>query len=333
MNEKAISYLENSFLNPIFSKKHITDISYNGKDIYYVDNLHGRIRYENNVSPNEVLNFLKQIANLSEQLFSYTTPILDISIGKYRLNAVHPLIGRKQNENVATFSLRIGSENIILKENIKDFMPNEVLIYLKDLINKRQSIIISGRTGSGKTELQKYLLSEMEKNTRVIIIDNVLELDQSDYQNNKDITIWQVNNNSLVGFKDLIRNGLRSNPDWLIIAEARGKEMGDVLASSMSGHPVITTIHSKDIYSIPSRITRMVLMNDNSQKYEEVFNDVIYHFKHYVYLEKSIDEHGKIKRYVKALAKINENGHLDVVYDRDINDKNMRKEKICTIRK
>ena len=41
--DKTITFLENSFLKELFTKKDITDISYNGKDIYYVDNYLGRL--------------------------------------------------------------------------------------------------------------------------------------------------------------------------------------------------------------------------------------------------------------------------------------------------
>ena len=42
--DKTITFLENSFLKELFTKKDITDISYNGKDIYYVDNYLGRLK-------------------------------------------------------------------------------------------------------------------------------------------------------------------------------------------------------------------------------------------------------------------------------------------------
>ena len=58
----------------------------------------------------EVIDFIRQIANLSERQFSYLNPNLDVSVSKYRINAVHPSIGRINNEKVCTFAIRIGSQ-------------------------------------------------------------------------------------------------------------------------------------------------------------------------------------------------------------------------------
>ena len=73
---------------------------------------------------------------------------------------------------------------------------------------------------------------------------------------------------------ELIKNALRSNPDWLVVAEARGKEMNQVLTSVMTGHPIITTLHAKSVNAIPKRICRMIMQADNTQSYDDIFDDV-----------------------------------------------------------
>ena len=149
--------------------------------------------------------------------------------------------------------------------------------FLDILIKSRCSIVLGGLTGSGKTEFQKYLLSRMEKNTRVIIIDNVCELDYVDINPNLDMNVWLANEDKKeTNVQSLVRNALRSNPDWLIVAEARGEEMLDVLNSALTGHPILTTIHALDIESIPLRMTRLVMMGDKKSNYEDIYNDVTY---------------------------------------------------------
>ena len=87
--EKGIQYLEHSFISSLLFDEDVTDISYNGKDFFYVSNKFGRKKSEISVEHQAVKDFLRQIANISEQQFSYTNPILDVSIGKYRINATH----------------------------------------------------------------------------------------------------------------------------------------------------------------------------------------------------------------------------------------------------
>ena len=225
--EKTIEYIESSFLASLISDRDVTDISYNGSDFFYVSNTKGRMRSSMSVEHQLVKDFLRQIANLSEQQFSFSNPVLDISIGKYRINAVHQSIGKIKDNDVVTFSIRIASEKPRIDNN-SDFFTPQIVELLKELLINRQSIVIGGLTSSGKTEFQKYLLRSMRINERIIVIDNVTELDSVRDEDNIDLTCWRVDErNEFSSCSLLIKNALRNNPDWLILAEARGKEMFD----------------------------------------------------------------------------------------------------------
>ena len=270
MNERLLSFIENSFLSPLFKDKEITDISYNGVSFFYVHNEKGRVKSRIKASNEEVIDFIRQIANYSEKQFSYSSPSLDVSISKYRLNAMHPSIVRVANDKATSFSLRIGSTETRIKPD-SDFLPKEAEDFLVSCLKNEESLVIAGPTGSGKTELQKYLLSKLKKNSRVIVIDNIQELENLRQYKDLDLTSWQVSsNNPNASIQELIRNALRSNPDWLVVAEARGKEMSDVLSSVMTGHPIIATIHAKSLEAIPKRICRMIMEADTTQKYEDI---------------------------------------------------------------
>ncbi len=311
---KAITFIESSFLSPLLKDSDITDISFNGENIFYLHNLFGRKVADIETDLIETKDFIRQIANLADKQFSYQVPILDVSIGQYRLNAVHQSIGRIGKDTSLTFSLRIASSLPRITDS-NDFLSDELIDLFEVLIKSGISIVIGGLTGSGKTEFQKYLLRKIPENKRIILIDNVLELEQVREQTKLDLNTWQVderNNNSSI--QELVRNALRSNPDWLIVGEARGSEMIEVLNSAMTGHPIITTIHSIDAASMPSRMVRMILMNDKKMSYEDTMKDVLYHFRFYVYLVKEENEHGQIKRRVLCLYYINENGKADYLY-------------------
>ena len=299
--EKAISFLETSFLKDLFSKKNVTDVSYNGKDIYYVDNDLGRIKSKISISPQEAKDFVRQIANLTEKQFSYQNPELDVSIGKYRFNAIHQSISRKNNEECVGFSIRIASSD--LKFAGDDSLDRDVKELLQVLVSSNVSIVIGGITGSGKTELQKYLLSRMKDNTRVIVIDNILELDQFIPERELDLNIWQVDEKrESASIQNLVRCALRSNPDWLIVAESRGKEMLEVLNSSLTGHPIITTIHAFDINSMPNRMVRMVMMNEQKSTFEDIYNDISYHMRFYIYMKRKFLANGMVQRYISSIG-------------------------------
>lgn len=301
MNSNLISYIENGFLSPLIKNSNITDISYNGKDLFYQDNLKGRNKSEISVSPKEAYDFVRQISNLSDSLFSYSNPILDVSCGRYRINATHYAISRKDREKAINFSIRIGFEKLRII-NDGSFIPTKVLDLVKVFIQKKESIVISGVTGSGKTELQKFLISLFRPNTRILIIDNVDELETDYFLENIDSQTWLLNNGINLDFDGLIKNALRVNPDWIIVSEARGGEMLSLLNSAMTGHPTISTIHSKDIEFDYSRMTRMCMIKNPNLKYDETIIDVFDHFKLLIHVKKEICVDGTIKRYVEKVA-------------------------------
>ena len=312
---KIISFFEESFLKDLLINDKVTDISYNGQDIYYVHNDFGRQKSDISIDKQSAKDFIRQIANLSEKQFSYTNPELDVSFGRYRFNALHQSISRKSNEECVCFSIRIASSSLRFKES--NSLSDEVKELLQVLIDSHVSIVIGGLTGSGKTELQKYLISLMRENTRTIVIDNILELDQLKFDQALDLNIWQVDDKRpSASIENLVRNALRSNPDWLIVAESRGKEMLDVLNSSLTGHPIITTLHAFDIHSMPHRMARMVMMNEQKMAFEDIYSDISYHMRFYIYLKRKYTPNGVVQRYISSISYL-QGEEMEEIYGSD----------------
>lgn len=316
MNERLLTFIESSFLKPLLEIETVTDISYNGVSIYYMDNVLGRRKYHDTISKEQAIDFVRQIANLSERQFSYTTPTLDFSISRYRINAQHSSVVRVGDDKSVSFSIRIGSNKNRIEDD-PNFMDKEARKILSNAIEQKKSIVIAGATGSGKTELQKYLISHLEDYTRVIIIDNVQELDYVRFNENLDITSWQISPTIPKGnAQELIRNALRNNPDWIVVAESRGKEMADALNAVMSGHPIITTLHARNVESIPHRILRLVQSGNKDEKAEDILSDIYEHLDYYVYLERVIGKNKKVERFVSSIAVIDQNKQFKIIYER-----------------
>lgn len=300
-------YIESSFLAPLLAMNGITDISYNGESIYFVSNKEGRKKANIAVKPAQVGDFLRQIANMMERQFSFTYPILDVSFGRYRLNAVNSSLGRYRNEKSFTFSIRLEKEKSILDDHPEFFGSNGREILL-GLLKEGESIVIGGQTSSGKTELEKWLISKMPESTRIIVIDNVEELDMMENPH-IDLSTWLVNEQIKgASFPELIRNALRNNPDYIMVAEARGGEMYDALISAMSGHPIITTLHALDVESMPDRMARLAMLASERLFREEIMDDIAHHFRYYVYVEKKTEIDGRIVRRIANICRYEEEG-------------------------
>lgn len=318
--DKIVAYIESSFLSSLIKIDSITDISYNGESIFYLDNKKGRKKAEIKISHNMAKDFIRQIANLCEKQFSFQNPILDVSAGKYRINAVHQSIARKGNEEALTFAIRIASNSLLIKPN-SEFLSVANTELLDIFLRSHLSIVIGGETGSGKTELQKYLISRMPNATRLVVIDNVLELDYLNLYTNLDINTWQIdekNNSQQIQY--YVRNALRNNPDWIIVAESRGSEMNEVLNSAMTGHPIITTLHSLNAESMIDRMVSMVMMDNKAMAYEDIRKDIEYHFRVYIYLKRNIDEKGIVNRYISSIAYLSKSKFITLYKSDGVNE-------------
>ena len=316
MSGNPVTFLESSFLSPLLNIEGVTDISYNGKDLFYVSNEKGRQRAGIEAKKEDVSSFLRQLANLTEHQFSVQSPILNISFGRYRMNAVNSSLARRKNEKAFTFSLRLESSDCKITSK-SSFFDKKSLQILNQLIKKGESIIIGGKVSSGKTELQKWLLQNMAPCTRVIVIDDVEELDMVENEN-IDLTTWLVSEQGKgASFSDLIKNALRNDPDYIVIAEARGEEMLDALVSAMSGHPIITTVHAENLNAMPDRVARLAMTGNKRLFKDELMEDISRHLRYYVYVEKEIAKNGSIKRYVKAIGHLDETSKkISAIYER-----------------
>ena len=311
---EASNYIEKTKIHSLVEDPNISDVSYNGEALYYLHSFKGRRKSDIAFSPKEAFEFLLQISNLTEHPFSYSNPILDVSFGRYRLNGVHPSLGRKGGERCPTFSLRLASEKSKIEGDIRFFPPHTEEI-LTDWMEKGESIVIGGISSSGKTELQKYLLKKLPNQRKCIVIDNIDELGLLKNVN-ADISTWLVT--SKASYSDLIRNALRNDPDYIILAEARGGEMLDALTSALSGHPIILTIHADKIEDLPERMVRLAMQGKERLLEEELRKIINSCLTHYVLLGRSFDENGGIYRSIKALGETNEQGEMQILYKENL---------------
>lgn len=312
--QKASLYLENSILKSLLQQTDITDISFNGESIFYQSSVYGRRKATFTLTYEEAYQLIKQLANLMNLPFTFMDAIVDMSVARYRIFAVGPSVSRKQYEPSLTFAIRI--HPLDHRVEMKFLGTNSPWLNLfKFLINHDVSIVIAGKTGSGKTQLQKELLTLMTEAKRVIILDNILELDGL-FIPGLDLSVWQIK--PMYSIQTMVEAALRSHPDWLVIAESRGAEFKQVLRSVKTGHPIITTLHSDRVDHIYERMVSMLLIDESMSHSDQLKVEVIQAFPVLVQLV-SNDLNGGIFRLIDQVSIT----HHDVVHilnkDVDVN--------------
>lgn len=255
--KKELRVIEDSFVGVYFEDPQITDVSFNGTALYIQHNKKGRIRADRQPSTIEVFQLIKRIADIQGKNFTATNPILDTEFGNFRINALHDCL----TEGGVTFSIRCSPEKLVI-ERLADVSNGDIEKLLGVLVKAKANFIISGATGSGKTEVQKMLVAMIPNFQKITLIEDTLDLKVKAIFPEKDINSWhtlkEYQREHRITEHELIKAGLRNNPDWLIVSETRGTEAYDLLESALTGHSIITTIHAKMPNQIPNRLIRMV---------------------------------------------------------------------------
>jgi pilus assembly protein CpaF len=128
------------------------------------------------------------------------------------------------------------------------------------------NIIVSGETGSGKTELIKYLASHIASNEKIITIEDTLELHLDRIFPHRDIVAMKTNN--IASYTDVLVTCMRQNPKWILLSEVRSAEAVMAVRNSISsGHNILSTIHADKASSIPMRMYSLLETNQDVSQF------------------------------------------------------------------
>ncbi|NNG12158.1 MAG: Flp pilus assembly complex ATPase component TadA, partial [Halobacteria archaeon] len=135
-------------------------------------------------------------------------------------------------------------------------MPDELLSSFRQIIHKPHGLIlVTGPTGSGKTTTLYAALNELNTpQKKIITIEDPVE-----YRLPR-LNQVQVNNKIGLSFARVLRTSLRLDPDIILIGEMRDQETGEIgLRAALTGHLVMSTLHTNDAISSASRLIDMGL--------------------------------------------------------------------------
>jgi type IV secretion system protein VirB11 len=131
--------------------------------------------------------------------------------------------------------------------------------FLRLAVRKHQTIVVSGKTGSGKTTFMKGLVEEVPQHERLITIEDTAELTLPQHPNVVHLFYSKDGQGTAqVTAKSLLEACLRMRPDRIFLAEVRGDECFHFVRLAASGHPgSITSVHAG---SCALAIEQMALM-------------------------------------------------------------------------
>jgi len=144
------------------------------------------------------------------------------------------------------------SNNILTLENLG--FHGQILKTLDELSKRKHGVVyVSGPTGHGKTTTLFAMLARINTPDKMIItVEDPVEYEL------QGISQIQVNHKIELTFARALRSILRQNPDVIMVGETRDLETAEMaIQASLTGHFVLSTIHTNDASSAPNRLIDM----------------------------------------------------------------------------
>lgn len=180
-------------------------------------------------------------------------PFADVALAGLR---VHAALASGCNANTH-ISIRVHLNRLFALGQLADFGMFEQgqLVQLRQILQNKESFLISGATGSGKTTLLRAMLAECTAE-RIIALEDVAELAiQSPNFVSLQTRQANIEGRGEISLERLVRESLRMRPDRLAVGEVRGTELLVMLQALNTGHRGAgATIHSNSLEDVMPRV-------------------------------------------------------------------------------
>ena len=133
-------------------------------------------------------------------------------------------------------------------------MPRPMLERFRRLIHTPNGmVLVTGPTGSGKTTTLYAALKELNQpDFKILTVEDPVEYRLPG------INQVQVNTKIELTFSRVLRSMLRQDPDVILVGEMRDQETAEIgLRAAMTGHMVLSTLHTNDAVSTALRLIDM----------------------------------------------------------------------------
>jgi len=234
----------------------VTDVLVNAPAEVWVDRGVGLERAEVAFADDAAVRSLAQrLASRCGRRLDDASPCVDARLpGGMRLHAVLPPV----SAGATLLSLRLARRAAFSLDDLVDAgaLPPLGAEWLRAMVRARCAFVLTGGTGTGKTTVLSALLGEVDPAHRVVTVEDVCELRPAHpHVVSLEARAANVEGAGAVTVRDLVREALRMRPDRLVVGEARGGEVVDLLGAMNTGHEgSASTLHANAPAAVPARL-------------------------------------------------------------------------------
>jgi len=193
----------------------------------------------------------------------------ELPIGGHRFEGLLPPIVSRP-----TFTIRRRASRLI---PLDDYVSSKVMTarqadIIRNAIESRLNIVVSGGTGSGKTTLANAVISEIVEaapEDRIVILEDTAEI-RCVAEN-----AVALHTSDTIDMARLLKSTMRLRPDRIIVGEVRDGAALTLLKAWNTGHPGgVTTIHSNSAMSALRRLEQLTA-EVSQQPMREVIGEAV----------------------------------------------------------
>lgn len=312
INEVYSSIRGLGMLDGILRDESITEVMINGPDDIFIEqDGHLRKLDDKFSSEEELFNIVQKIVGNAGREVNTANPIVDTRLADgSRVNVVLPPIAL--NGTVVTIR-KFSSEPMTMKKLIEyGSITPAISNLLKQLVEAKYNIFISGGTGSGKTTFLNALSNYIPPDERVITIEDSAELQIVNIPNLVRLETRNANSSGVgqITIRDLIKSSLRMRPERIVVGEVRGAEALDMLQAMNTGHDgSLSTGHANTAADMLSRLETMVITGAEGMPLEAIRQQIASAVDIIIHLSRMRDKSRKVLE-ICELDGLDENGNI-----------------------
>lgn len=250
-------------IEPLMNDPDVSDVLINGHDSVFIERngLLERtdIRFAND---DHLIHFIQRLVGRAGRRIDEVSPMVDAKLPDgSRLNAVIPPLALRG----PTVSIRrFKSKGVTFEDMVKTgSLTPEMADFMVACVRGRMNVVVSGGTGAGKTTMLNNISRFIPETERVVTIEQTAELQLQQ----RDVVALEtrppnVEGRGEISQRDLLKNSLRMRPDRIIVGEARGGEVLDMLQAMNTGHDgSMSTVHANDTRDALDRMELMIALS------------------------------------------------------------------------
>ena len=226
--------------------------SWNDIALTYLDGSIVKLKEHFN-SPQHAVDIIKRLLHHSGMIIDNATPIAQGHLpSNTRITALkEPIVD--EHCGISTSIRLLHPQRVTLQNLVEtEFATKEMIDFLCMCMRYGISTVVAGATSSGKTTMLNALLQSIPDNKRIFSIESgsrelsLVRYTNEGISNNVVHTLSRPSDNPAYDItqEDLVVASLRFNPDIVAVGEMRDVECYSAVEASLTGHTVVSTVHS-----------------------------------------------------------------------------------------